>query len=419
VSKTYVIEGGQPLSGAYRVQGNKNAALPLLAATLLAPATYRFTNVPRIVDVENLLGIMQALGVEVSWDGDALVVDTASVERPELPDELVQKLRGSVLLLGALAPRADSLTCRLPGGCPIGRRSFDMHWRVFEAAGFRVDEVDGRIEMAREREVEAPLVYLEESSVTATENALILFSALGKGTVYNPAREPHVFSLVELLTRLGAEIDLHPLYLEVRRGVTGTIPKVEFSMPADFLDAGTMAIAAAVTGGRVVLEQIDKPDLEPIRRVFERFGLRFDDAGENAVEVSARVLTSPEKLTAGLWPAFPTDLVSLATVLASQAEGLCLVHDWMYEGRMFFVDKLVRMGARITMCDPHRILVQGPSPLRATALESPDIRAGMALVVAGLCARGTTTIEHAEVIERGYEDVVSRLRSVGAVISEM
>ncbi len=163
-----------------------------------------------------------------------------------------------------------------------------MHWRVFQEAGFAVEEVDGRVEITREREVENPLVYLEESSVTATENALILFSALGRGTVYNPAREPHVFSLVELLTRLGAEIELHPLYLEVREGVSDRVETVDFSMPADFLDAGTMAIAAAVTGGSVILEQVDVPDLEPIGRVFERFGVRFEEAGEDALKVSAR-----------------------------------------------------------------------------------------------------------------------------------
>jgi UDP-N-acetylglucosamine 1-carboxyvinyltransferase len=291
---------------------------------------------------------------------------------------------------------------------------------VFQSAGFSVVENTNGVEIRRTQHVQEPQVYLEESSVTATENALILFSALGAGLIENPAREPHVLSLVDFLRRLGCEIELHPLYFRVHEGPAKEKQQVEFRIPADYIDAGTVSIAAAVTGGEISLQGATHNDVVGFRSVLEGFGLRFAEYGSDRLKATtASERRSPSQLTAGLWPSFPTDLVSLAIVLATQSKGLCLVHDWLYESRMFFIDKLVRMGAHVTMCDPHRVLVEGPTVLRGTQLESPDIRAGMALVVAGLCAEGVTVLEHAEVIERGYERVVERLRSIGAEISEM
>lgn len=409
------------------MQGNKNAALPLVAATLLTRGRFSLRGAPSIVDVHNLLGILEALDVKTGWNDQALEIDTRGLARGELPATLVEKLRGAVLLLGPLAAEFEEVACALPGGCPIGRRSFDVHWSTFRACGFEVTETPREIRLRRVTRVADPSVFLVEASVTATENALLLMAALGGGEIQNPAREPHVLTLIDFLRLLGCEIELHPLYYRVHRGVERTGPRrlhapdavLEFPVPADYIDAGTLAIAAAVTGGEVFLKGVTPRELQGIQPVLEEFGLRFQWRAENNVQVSPGDLTNASRLTAGPWPLFPTDLVSLCIVLATQGSGLCLIHDWMYEARMFFVDKLVRMGAHITMCDPHRVLVHGPSLLRGTRLESPDIRAGMALVVAGLSARGTTTIEHAEVILRGYEGVAERLRFLGAEIAEV
>ena len=416
VSQKFTITGRQKLSGPYPVQGNKNAALPLLSAALLSKSVVRFENVPQIADVASILKLIEALSVNVSWENGTLLIDSREFRGGELPFELVEKLRGSVLLLGALAPHMDSITCPLPGGCPIGRRSFEMHWDVFRAAGFSVTEESGRVTLRRAEEVAVPQVYLKESSVTATENALILFSALGQGLIENPAREPHVLTLVTFLRQLGCQIELHPHYYRVQNGPSSQTKDFTFRVPADYIDAGTIAIAAAVTGGKVDLLGVTREDFLPIQNVFECFRVHFDEKNPDVIQVKGGELENPPQVTAGLWPSFPTDLVSLAIVLATQGRGPCLIHDWMYEARMFFIDKLVRMGATITMCDPHRVMVEGPTLLRGIHLESPDIRAGMALVVAGLCADGVTTIEHTEVIERGYENVAERLTSIGALI---
>lgn len=418
MSERFIIQGGRRLCGEYRVQGNKNAALSLISAALLKPGLYDFSNVPRIADVENLVAILESIGVSSAWSGNSLRLDTKGFQGGELPDDLVEKLRGSILLLGVLAPLQDRITSARPGGCAIGRRSFDIHWDILRAAGFEAREERLRIEVKRTRRVKDPRVYLKESSVTATENALTLFCALGGGTIENPAREPHVLSLIQLLRKMGCEIETHPLYYRVHRGV-GNSDTTDFQIPGDYTDAGTAVIATAVTGGEIALQGISPHEFAPIQHIFEDFGIRFEPLGAESVRVTQTGrLVNPSKLTAGLWPSFPTDLISLAIVLATRGEGLCLIHDWMYESRMFFVDKLVRMGARITMCDPHRVLVEGPAQLRGTRLESPDIRAGMACVVAGLAADGITAIEHAEIVGRGYERVVERFSSLGAHIEK-
>ncbi|HSR50777.1 MAG TPA: UDP-N-acetylglucosamine 1-carboxyvinyltransferase [Acidobacteriota bacterium] len=416
--RKFVIRGGRRLTGTYPVQGNKNAALPLIAATLLAPAPVTLKRVPKIRDVMNLLRLCQALGAQVEWDEEGLHVDPRGLKPgPDLPDELVKRLRGGILLLGALAQRYGDISCAMPGGCPIGRRSFEAHWSVLRSAGFGVDDSSGRIEITRGEGVSSPRVFLKESSVTGTENALLLFASLGAGRIENPAREPHVIALIDFLRKLGCRIETHPLYFQVLSGIDADADHVYFEIPADYIDAGTLAIAAAATDGHVVLEGVTSFDMLGIRPFLEDFGVIFEEEGPGRLRVrSSSQRQNPPQLTAGLWPLFPTDLISLAIILAVKSQGLCLVHDWMYEARMFFVDKLVRMGAKITLCDPHRVMVEGAGRLKGITLESPDIRAGMALVVAGLCAGGTTTIEHAEVIERGYEDVTGRLRAIGADI---
>ncbi|RPJ82048.1 MAG: UDP-N-acetylglucosamine 1-carboxyvinyltransferase [Acidobacteria bacterium] len=417
MNQKFVIAGRRVLKGDYPVQGNKNAALPLIAAALLADNEVILKDIPRISDVQNLVRMIEHIGVKVEWDKTTMRLDPRSLSSADLPDHLVESLRGAVLLLSVLGPRFRHLNSAVPGGCPIGRRSFSMHWEVFQAAGFEVVEEFGRINLEWLEE-KVPEVFLEESSVTATENALILFAGLGGGLIGNPAREPHVVSLIEFLRLLGCEIETHPLYFRVTRGVQPQAAPIEFETPPDFIDAGTIAIATAVTGGTVRLHGIRELDLVGFQKTLARFGLAFSREGDDVLQVSGGLVTNPNVVTAGPWPSFPTDLVSLVIVLATQGAGTCLIHDWMYEARMFFVDKLVRMGARITICDPHRVLVEGPHRLRGIRLESPDIRAGMALVVAGLCADGTTTIEHAEVILRGYEAVAERLTAIGAAMSQ-
>ncbi len=415
MSDVFVIQGGSRLEGRYPVQGNKNAALPLIAASLLGRSRVTFYNMPRIVDVENMVRLVEALGVTAEWEENRLSMDCRDWQPVPLPDAIVEKLRGAVLLLGSLAPGMRELSCRLPGGCPIGRRSFEVHYKVFRSAGFEVDEDSSRIRIRKSAEERNPRVYLEEASVTATENALILYAALGGGVVENPAREPHIQALIQFLEALGCRIRQRSLSFEILSGVEPG-RDIEFEVPGDYIDAGTIAIVAAVTKSELEFEGVSRDDLLGIAPVLAGFGVELAEREGRVWRVGCRELRNPERVLAGLWPLFPTDLVSLAIVLASQARGLCLVHDWMYEARMFFVDKLVRMGARVTMCDPHRVLVEGPATLRGTRLESPDIRAGMALVAAGLCARGETVIEHAEVIQRGYQSVVERLANLGARI---
>jgi UDP-N-acetylglucosamine 1-carboxyvinyltransferase len=415
MSVKYVIEGGHQLKGDYAVQGNKNAALPLIAASLLSERPIHFENVPCINDVDRLIELVEHLGVAVSRTGSDLTLHRGTLDDPQPAPELVRQLRGSVLLLGALAAQHDQLSTVLPGGCPIGQRSFESHWQVFESAGFQVKESYKEITLTRRRNVPDPRVCLEESSVTATENALLLFCGMGRGIIDNPAREPHVLSLVEFLRALGCEIELHPLRFIVHTGPGSADRELRFKVPADYIDAGTAAIAAAVTGGELRLHGVTADDLLGFQQALEHFGLSFDfDNGFVRVGRTGDCGPNPGRITAGLWPSFPTDLTSILIVLATQGRGICLVHDWMYESRMFFVDKLARMGARVILCDPHRVIVDGPSALRGIRLESPDIRAGMALLVAGLCASGVTTIEHAEVVERGYERAVERFRRVGA-----
>ncbi|MBI4446630.1 MAG: UDP-N-acetylglucosamine 1-carboxyvinyltransferase [Acidobacteria bacterium] len=414
----FKIQGRRKLEGHYRIQGNKNAALPLISATLLADRPVLLRNLPDIQDVKNLLRVMERLGVGLEESPDGLLIDARKISTLELPSSLVERLRGSVLLLGPLAPRLGQLTSVFPGGCPIGRRSFDVHWSVFRAAGFAIEEGPSKFELRRLKTVQEPRVYLEESSVTATENGLLLLASLGGGIIENPAREPHVFSLIEFLSLLGCEIEVHPLYYRVKSGPNRHQDLVRFTVPSDYIDIGTIAIAAAVTSGTVQLEEACEADILGVRPTLQRFGVEFDQVGIGKFQVRSGGRSNPSQVIAGPWPSFPTDLMSLAIVLATQARGLCLLHDWMYEGRMFFIDKLVRMGARATMCDPHRVLVEGPTLLRGTHLESPDIRAGMALVIAGLCAAGDTLIEHAEVIGRGYEKVAERLQGIGADLTE-
>ena len=304
MNERLIIEGGHPLQGLYRVQGNKNAALPLIAASLLSSEPVALHNVPRIVDVENLVRLLDTLNVKTDWEQSRLGIDPIRLEENELPADIVHRLRGAILLLGVLAPRVDLLTCSLPGGCPIGRRSFQVHWSVFRAAGFEVHQDPEKVVIRREREVDNPRVFLEEASVTATENALILFAGLDGGTVENPAREPHVQSLIEFLQLLGCSIEVDALAIHIRCGADRPGPQ-QFVVPGDYVDAGTLAIAAAVTGGEVAISGVTADDLLGVCPVLDRFGIHLTLAGESVWTVSVTPRSCPPQITAGVWPAFP------------------------------------------------------------------------------------------------------------------
>ena len=304
-----------------------------------------------------------------------------------------------------------------PGGDIIGRRSIETHLQAFKALGVTVkkDNLKYSLNLKRQEKKEALDIFLQEASVTATENS-ILASVLGKGITIlrNCAKEPHVWDLCKMLIQMGAKIE------EMGEGVLriSAVPKLSgtrFRIGVDYIEVGTYAVAAAITGGRVQIEGLDETDLDPLIKPLKDFGIKVEKKDENIV-VCAEKLKSPARLTTNIWPGFPTDLMSVAIVLSTQSKGIILCHDWMYEGRMFFVDKLISMGAQISLADPHRVFVYGPTKLKGRSLDTPDIRAGMALVLAGLVAKGKSEIAQAELIERGYEDVVGKLKGLGAQI---
>lgn len=416
----YRIEGGQPLKGEIRVAGNKNAILPLMAATILTDQPCVITNVPRIRDVEAMGKILIDLGVRVEGLGtQRLELQAKRITKTELDDELVSKLRASVLCIGPLLARKGEVTMRHPGGCLIGRRSVDTHLIAFADLGCQVKVRDGSYTIKRAA-WRGKRLFLKEPSVTATENILMLAAGSGRQlAVEDAAAEPHVRNLGEFLQKMGARIQgLGSNRLEIDG--QKTLRSAEIAVVPDQIEAGTWAIAAAVTGGTIRLAGICPADLDSILFQLGQFGVKYilqEDSvtilpSKLEAEKSLRVQTRP-------WPGFPTDLMSPLIVLATQAKGTTLCHDWMYEGRMFFVDKLIQMGAEIVLCDPHRVLVAGPTKLRGKILESPDIRAGMALVIAALTAQGESRIQNAQLVERGYELLEAHLGQLGAKVERI
>ena len=422
---SFVVEGGHRLSGRIRPAGNKNAALPLLAATLLTPETVVVENVPRIKDVETLLEIIGALGAEVAWTGpNEVTVTAASVEGRSLDPRLAERIRASVLLAGPLLARFGEARLAPPGGDVIGRRRLDTHFMAFETLGAQVDLTDGlhvRADALRGAEM-----FLDEPSVTGTENA-VMAAVLAKGRtrIRNAASEPHVQDLCRMLCGMGARIEgigTNTLLIEGVEALTGT----RFSVGADHIEAGSFIGLAAVTGSELVIEDIDTDHLRSSLLGFRRLGLQFTMGdreivvhGDRALEIQSDAFGHVPKIDDGPWPAFPADLTSIAVVTATQSKGTILIHEKMFESRMFFTDKLVGMGAQIILCDPHRAVVVGPAPLRGGEVESPDIRAGMALLLAALAAEGRSRIGNIGQIERGYERIDERLRALGARIDRI
>jgi UDP-N-acetylglucosamine 1-carboxyvinyltransferase len=420
--QSFVIEGGRPLSGTVRASGNKNGALPILAASVLASNEVRLSNVPRIRDVETMVELLADLGADVEWTGPNDVrVDPAGVGKTDLDAELAREIRASFLLAGPLLARFGRVTVPPPGGDVIGRRRLDTHVHAFAALGANV-AIDGVFELTANG-LRGARMYLDEASVMGTENAIMAaVLADGETVLGHAACEPHIQDLCRFLVSIGAEIGgigSNVLHIRGKPQLGGG----DYRIGPDHIEVASFVGLAAATGGEVVVTGVEPDDLISIVPAFRKLGLEMD-VSDSSVRVSAgqRLLVEDDfggqipKIESGVWPAFPADLTSIAVTVATQAYGTILIFEKMFESRLFFVDKLVSMGARIILCDPHRVVVTGPATLYGARLESPDIRAGMAMLIAALCAEGTSTIGNIGQIDRGYERIDERLRDLGAVV---
>jgi UDP-N-acetylglucosamine 1-carboxyvinyltransferase len=418
----YVIEGGFPVKGRIRASGNKNSALPCIAATVLAGAPVVLRNVPEIEDVQVMLDVLRYLGASIEAAGpNAWRIDTTCLTRFDVPAAEARKVRASILFAGPLLARFGKVELPPPGGDVIGRRRIDTHVLAFEELGARTD-IDGAFRFVANKLVGAD-IFLDEASVTGTENAVMAaVRAEGRTTIRNAASEPHVQDLCRFLVALGARIDGIGSNVLGIEGVS-SLGGADFSIGPDYMEIGSFIGLTAVTRGELEIEGVEPEDLRPLRVAFGRLGISWKlkdrvlmvGAGQS-MKVVPDIGGQIPKIDDAPWPGFPPDLTSIMTIVATQTEGTVLIHEKMFESRMFWVDKLIGMGARIVLCDPHRAVVSGPARLRGDALTSPDVRAGMAMVIAALCAEGASTIHNVYQIERGYENICERLRGIGAHI---
>jgi UDP-N-acetylglucosamine 1-carboxyvinyltransferase len=421
-----VIEGGRRLSGSIKAAGNKNGALPILAATLLTHEPVRLSNVPRIRDVDTMLELLADLGADVGWTGpNELRIHTGEVAKHELDPELCGRMRASFLLAGPLLARFGQVTVPPPGGDLIGRRRLDPHIHAFARMGATVDLRDG-YEMSVDGSLRGEQIFLDEASVMATENAVMAAVLTpGETVIGNAACEPHVQDLCGFLVSLGAQIEgIESNVLRIH-GVQ-SLSGGEWRIGPDHIEVASFIGLAAMTASDVTIEDTEPKDLISILPAFRRLGIRTEIDG-TSIRVPPRQQLIVEddlgghipKIEDGPWPAFPADLTSIALTVATQAFGTVLIFEKMFESRLFFVDKLVGMGARIILCDPHRAVVTGPATLLGQRMESPDIRAGMAMLLAALCAEGQSTIGAVHQIDKGYERIDERLRAIGARIERV
>ena len=418
----YIIEGGFPIHGTITASGNKNAALPCIAATLLSAEPVILHNVPEIEDTSVMLNILQSFGVKItnikkhSWKIEAKTVN------PEcIPKELSKKIRASILFAGPLLARCGKAQMLPPGGDVIGRRRVDTHFLALEQLGARI-EVNGSFNFTANKLVGTD-IFLDETSVTATENA-IMASVLAEGQtkITNAACEPHIQDLCDMLNLMGAKITgigSNILYIDGVKELHGT----EFTIGPDYMEIGSFIGLAAATKGSITINGIKNLDLRPLKIGFAKLGITWRLDGDSLkvsqvqeMKTNADIGSRIPKIDDSPWPGFPPDLTSIMTVVATQVEGTVLIFEKMFESRMFFVDKLMTMGAQITLCDPHRAVVVGPTTLHGEHLVSPDVRAGMAMVIAAMAARGKSRISNVYQIERGYEHLVERLKELGAHI---
>jgi len=421
----FIVEGGRQLRGTIRPSGNKNAALPIVAATLLTAQPVTLENVPRIRDIEILVDLLVTTGAEATWTAhNTLQVHARNVSAQALDLEMCKKIRGSILLAAPLLARCGEVTLSPPGGDVIGRRRLDTHFLALQQLG--ADHVMSDLIRFTTQGLKGADVFLDEPSVTGTENAVMAaVAATGTTTLRNAASEPHVQDLCEFLVALGARIEgIGTNTLTIHGGAT--LGAATHTIGPDHIEVGSFIGLAAVTRSELRIAGAGVRHLRSVLMGFERLGVSCVVDGDDLLVPQGQKMVIQNdlgghvpKLEDQPWPAFPADVMSIAIVTATQCDGLILMHEKMFESRMFFVDKLVSMGARIVLCDPHRALVAGPSELRPGTVESPDIRAGMAMLLAALCAKGTSTIKNVGQIDRGYERIDERLNALGASITRV
>lgn len=412
----YIIEGEQPLNGEISIGGCKNAALPIMAAALISEEPSLIHNIPDTADMKTMAQIIASTGAHIkqvkkySWEigGNGLTNCT-------IPPDLARKMRASILLVSPILARCGTVTFPHPGGCVIGQRPLDTHFEALKALGVSIN-IDAKNYIAKVDRLQGAKMFLDEVSVTATENALMLATVSPGTTIIEPAAcEPHVVDLANFLKKAGAKIEGAGTHKIIVQGVEKLHGVDDYSIIPDNIEAGTYAVAAVATKGNMIIHNIIAEDLNPIIHKLTQMGANIE------IKDDAMIVKKSDKLNAAriqidTWPRLPTDIQAPFAVLATQAEGTSLIHDWMYEKRLAYIDDLIRMGANTTICDPHRALITGPTKLYATRMLSPDIRAGIALVIAALIAEGKSEIDHIELIDRGYEDLENRLKSLGAKI---
>lgn len=421
----YVIEGGYPIQGTVTASGNKNAALPCLTATLLTEAPVILHNIPEIQDTNVMIEILKALGASVEkLSKNNWKIECKNIKTSELPREMTKKVRGSIVFAGPLLARTGKCEMMPPGGDVIGRRRVDTHFLALEQLGANIS-VNGHFDFTANKLVGAD-IFLDEASVTATENA-VMAASLAEGITYikNAASEPHIQDLCNMLNAMGAKISgvgSNILKIEGVKKLHGT----EFTIGPDYIEIGSYIGMAAATKGKIKIKGIRPEEMRPLKYSFAKLGISWRIEGDELTVPNTQDLKVNNDLGNAIpkiddmpWPGFPADLTSIMTVVATQVEGTVLIFEKMFESRMFFVDKLISMGAKITLCDPHRAVVCGPSMLHGDHLVSPDIRAGMAMVIAAMSAHGKSRISNVYQIERGYEDLVGRLQKLGAHIEKV
>ncbi len=421
-----IIKGGIPLSGEFTPSGNKNAALPLLAACLLTTDPVTLHNIPNILDVQTMLRLLQSLNVKVDQIAPTSYrLDASDIRPAELDPKLCQNIRASILLAGPLISRVGELYLPPPGGDIIGRRRVDTHCLAFSHLGVKTNYIDNQFHFDSKKLLGAEIL-LDEASVTATENAIMAcVLADGETTIRNAASEPHIQELCQFLNILGAKIK-NIGSNTIRVIGVNELQGGEFTIGPDYLEVVSFIGASVVTKGSIRIKNAGVKHLDMIELVLRRLGIHWETIGDDIfvpdkqkLEITPDLGNAIPEISVMPWPAFPTDLMSIAIVIATQSKGSILFHDWMYPSRMFFTDKLVSMGAQIVLCDPHRCIVQGPTQLSGENLDSPDIRAGMALVLAALSAKGESIIRNVSQIDRGYQDIEEKLKNLGADIERI
>ena len=421
----YIIEGSYPLKGKIKASGNKNAALPCLAAALLTDEEVILENIPEIEDVAVMVRILKQLGAKVTWIGtNKYSIKTTDIKKAEIPAAEAKAVRASILFAGPLLARTGSVIFPPPGGDVIGHRRLDTHFLAFTELGARVSS-DGVYKVTANKLVGVDL-FLDEASVTATENAIMTaVLAEGETVIQNAASEPHVQDLCNMLVSMGAKIDGIGSNILKIKGVQ-KLHGTRFRIGSDFMEVGSYIGLAAVTHSKLEIMDAEPKNLRMAKIAFGKLGISWETSG-NSILIRPRqeLRVKPDmgdqipSIDDAPWPGFPPDLTSIVTVVATQVSGTVLIHEKMFESRMFFVDKLIEMGAKIVLCDPHRAVVSGPAALKGSSMVSPDVRAGMAMVIAALCAEGKSTISNIYQIERGYENLAAKLKSLGARIERI